>query len=416
MLFSLDIRRARKGDCLMLHYGSADDPGLALIDGGPAQVYRPYMKPRLSQIRKARDLDNEASLDVDLMMVSHIDDDHINGILELTKELADAKASQRPLPLKIRSVWHNAFDDIIGNNPEELLAAVTASFGAAALSGEPDTEGLDPDAAMVLASVGQGVRLRDDARMLGLRINPEVEGKLVMTQDDCKTIDMGKGLNLTIAGPMKKDLIALQKKYDAWLKKHEDKKKTKAALAAFTDTSVPNLSSIVVVAEAGGRRMLLTGDARGDKILKGLEQLGLLKKGDSLHMDILKLPHHGSDRNVAPAFFERITADHYVFSGNGEYGNPERETLQMLLDARGNGDFLMHFTYPIQDIDDEREKDWKKEQEKEKAKKKKVREDWSPLKHSLKAFFYEHNQLYNKVVIVEEGKPHIIDLLDKVDF
>jgi hypothetical protein len=41
-----------------------------------------------------------------------------------------------------------------------------------------------------------------------------------------------------------------------------------------------------------------------------------------MHVDILKGPHHGSNRNVERIFFKRITADHYVFSGNGEHGNP----------------------------------------------------------------------------------------------
>ena len=26
MIFSLDVRRARKGDCLLLHYGTDDEP------------------------------------------------------------------------------------------------------------------------------------------------------------------------------------------------------------------------------------------------------------------------------------------------------------------------------------------------------------------------------------------------------
>jgi len=421
MIFSLDVQRARKGDCLILHYGSKDDPGLALIDGGPAQVYTPHLKPRFTQIRKARGFASNESLPVDLMMVSHIDDDHINGILELTKELVDAKVSKKQLPLKVRSFWHNTFDDIIGNRPDELLAAVTASFGAAALSGEPDTEGLDPGAGMVLASVEQGFRLRDDARMLGLRINPEFEGKLVMTTDDRKIIDMGKGLRLIVAGPMKAELVALQKDYDAWLKKHKDEKETKAALASFTDTSVANLSSIVVLAELVKKRMLLTGDARGDKILEGLERVGLLKKGGKLHVDILKVPHHGSDRNIEPIFFQRITANHYVFSGNGEHGNPERETLQMLLDESGDEDFTIHLTYPIQEIDVERKKDWNKEQQKDKIRNKKnskvrVRENWSPKKHSLTAFFTEHKNFAKKVSSIKDGEPHVINLLDKVGF
>ena len=421
MIFSLDVRRARKGDCLIVHYGSKDDPGLALIDGGPGQVYKPHLKPRLTQIRKARGLGNDESLPVDLLMVSHIDDDHINGILELTSDLVVAADAKKPLPLKVRGFWHNTFDDIIGNNPGELLAAVTASFGAAALSGEPDTEGLDPAAAMVLASVAQGFRLRDDARKLKFRVNPEFDGKLVLATKDGESVDMGKGMNFTVAGPMKAEMVALQKDHDAWLKKHKDDKKKKAALASFTDTSVPNLSSIVVLAEVDKQRMLLTGDARGDKILKGLELVGLLKPGGTMHVDILKMPHHGSDRNIDPIFFQRITADHYVFSGDGEHGNPERETLQMLLDESGDADFTIHLTYPIDELDIEREMDWKKEQQKEKTRKKKnkkvtVREDWSPKKHGLTAFFAAHPDFKKKVSTVEDNKPHVINLLDEVGF
>lgn len=421
MFFTLDVRRARKGDCLILHYGSKDDPGLALIDGGPAQVYKPQLKPRLGQIRKARGLDADESLPVDLLLVSHIDDDHINGILELTNELVVASDAREPLPLKIRSYWHNTFDDIIGNNPKELKDAVTAQFGAAALGGEPDTEGLEPATAMVLASVPQGFRLRDDARKLKLRINPEFEGKLAMATDDGEHIDIGKGLSFTVAGPMKVELVALQKAHDAWLKKHKDERKTKAALASFTDTSVANLSSIVMLAEAGKKRMLLTGDARGDKILQGLELVGLLKPGGRMHVDILKVPHHGSDRNLEPVFFRRITADHYVFSGNGEHGNPERETFQMLLDESVNAKVTVHLTYPIKEIDVEREKDWNKEQQKEKTRKKKnsnvkVREDWSPKKHSLTAFFAAHQDFASKVRIVEDSNPHTINLLEPLGF
>src|SRR5262245_15293085 len=146
MFFTLDVRRARKGDCLILHYGSKDDPGLGLIDAGPSNVYKPHLKPRLAEIRKARGLAAEATLPIDFLMVSHIDDDHIKGVLELTKELIEAKAAQRPLPLKIKTLWHNTFDDIIGNNPQELTAAVTAQFGTASLAGEPDVDGLDPAA------------------------------------------------------------------------------------------------------------------------------------------------------------------------------------------------------------------------------------------------------------------------------
>ena len=418
MFFTLDVRRAKKGDCLILHYGSKEDPGLMLIDGGPSQVYKPFLKPRLDEIRKARGLAANAPLPVDLLMVSHIDDDHIKGVLELTKELLDAKAAKRPLPLRIDGVWHNTFDDIIGNNPKELTAAVTAQFGAASLSGEAEVDGLDPDAAKVLASVAQGFRLRDDTRGLSLSINPEFSGKLVLARKKGKKIAMKKGLKFTVVGPMNDEVVLLQRDHDAFLKKKEKEKGTAGALASFTDTSVANLSSIVVLAEVGKKSILFTGDARGDKILKGLELVGLLNPPDGkskMHVNILKGPHHGSNRNVERIFFNRITADHYVFSGNGEHGNPERETLEMLLAERGDENYTVHLTYPIDEIDVEREKDWKKEQAKEKARKSKnVRPDWSAKKNSLAAFFAANKNFAKKVAIVDAKAPHLINLLDDI--
>lgn len=421
MFFTLDIRRARKGDCLILHYGKKKDPGLILIDGGPASVYKPFLKPRLAEIRAARSLEPDASLPVDLLLVSHIDDDHIKGILEMTKELLDARAAQRPLALKIKGVWHNTFDDIIGNTPDELTASIKAQFGAASLAGDEDLEGLDPDAAKVLASVSQGFRLRDDTRGLNLSLNPQFAGKLVLAKKNGKKIDMGRGLKFTVVGPMNAEVVKLQKDHDAFLKTKKAEG-TAGALAAFSDTSVANLSSLVVLAEAGKKKMLLTGDARGDKVLTGLELVGLLKAGgkSKLKVDVLKGPHHGSDRNVEPIFFRRIVARHYVFSGNGEHGNPERATLQMLLDERGDDDYTIHLTYPIKEIDKGRKADWEKEQAKEKERKAKnptakVRPNWSAAKNSIAAFLVENKTFAKKIVITSADKPHLINLLEEID-
>jgi len=82
MIFSLDVRRARKGDCLLLHFGSENEPGLIMIDGGPGSVYKQHLRPRLLEIRKSRGLEKNDPLPVDLLMVSHVDDDHIRGILD----------------------------------------------------------------------------------------------------------------------------------------------------------------------------------------------------------------------------------------------------------------------------------------------------------------------------------------------
>jgi hypothetical protein len=169
--------------------------------------------------------------------------------------------------------------------------------------------------------------------------------------------------------------------------------------------------------------MLLTGDARGDKIIEGLQLTGLLGAGgdSTMHVDLLKVPHHGSSNNLERDFFERITADHYVFSGNGEHGNPERDALEMLFDARGGGKFTVHLTYPVKEIDEGRRDDWEKQQTKEKNKKKKkpatkVRADWSPKVHSLEAFFAKKRIPEGRIRVVDTDTAHLIDLLDAVEF
>lgn len=428
MLFSLDVIRARKGDCLILHYGSEDDPRLIMIDGGPTSVYAPHLRPRIEKIRKARDLKEKEPLQVDLLMVSHVDDDHIQGILDLTKELIEARMGKKPQLVQVLSLWHNSFDNIIDNSPDELTAAFKSQFGTASMEGElPDDVTIDADdedeetivaSLKVLASIEQGSRLRGEAESLGFEPNPEFDGKLIMATENGEAVDIGPGLKFTVVGPMKPELVKLHKKHEEWLIDLKEKGKSPPeALAAYVDKSVPNLSSIVVLAEVGDKRMLLTGDARGDKILEGLELVGLIEKGGKMPVDLLKVPHHGSSNNLDDDFFERITADHYVFSGDGEHGNPERESLQMLLDARGDDDYTIHLTYPIAEIDEARKAEWEKQQAREKSKKKNnVRPDWSPAEHSLGAFFAAHENLAKKVSIVEDDLPHVINLLEEVGF
>jgi hypothetical protein len=425
MRFSLDVMRARKGDCLILHYGASTDPHLIMIDGGPSKVYQPQLKQRIAQIRGERGLAAEQPLPVDAIMVSHVDDDHIKGILDLTRELREAKEAQQPLPLRVGSLWHNSFDDLLKTTPEELEA--TARFGAAAVNGAiavPKGEDAAQfrDTAKVLASIPQGRDLRLDGEFLGWKPNRQFDGKLILAAKSSKPVKMKGGVTFTLVGPLQPELKALQKKHDQWLRdrKKAKKKNPGAALAAFTDPSIHNLSSLVFHVEAKGRTMLLTGDARGDKIIEGLQLAGLLKKGtkSTMHVDLFKAPHHGSANNAEASMFERITADHYVFSGDGEHGNPERETLEMLFEARGDKPFAMYFTYPIDEIDAERKIDWKKEQAKEKSRKEKsgrgkVRENWSAKKHSLAAFLKSRNLAAagQTVTIVPDGTAHTIDLL-----
>jgi len=427
MLFSLDVIRARKGDCLLLHYGSKEEPRLMIIDGGPRKVYLPHLKPRLEEIKQARGLKNDDPLEVDLLMVSHVDDDHIQGILDLTKDLIQ----DDPKFLRVLRFWHNSFENIISDLPAELSASFTNKFGAASIEGEPPDLTIDSDeeeevvvsSLKVLASIKQGAQLRSDViKKLKATLNEDFDGGLILANQAGEAIDMEDGLKFTVVGPMVAELKKLHAKHQAWLKELEKGGKSpEDVLSAYVDKSVPNLSSLVLVAEVDEKRMLLTGDARGDKILEGLELVRLLDLNGKMHVELLKVPHHGSANNLDNDFFERITANHYVFSGNGEHGNPEREALEMLVNARGDADYRVHLTYPVDEIDIGRKKDWEIEQGKEMKKKEKnpdkpVRPDWSHEEHSIAALLESHEGLANKVRIVGEDEPHVINLLEAVEF
>jgi len=332
MLFTLEALEAKRGDCLMLHYGTAKDPQLVVIDGGPAGVFASSLRPRLDELKDDRSPDGP--LPISLLMVSHIDDDHINGVLELVKMLTRLKAKEKERPYEIEEVWHNSFEDLT----DEHAAASVAAVAAAAAAPSFNLRG-NHDATMVLASVNQGRQLRDELNNLECGVNSGFKSKLVMVRDQEKSrdVDFDK-LTLTVIGPHEDRVRALQ---EEWAKQVQ--KLGIAEAAAFADKSVFNLSSIIVLAKMGKKTMLLTGDARGDHVLEGLERAGLLKKG-KLHVDLLKCPHHGSDRNVATEFFRAVTADNYVISADGKHGNPDTAMLKMLSEARGEDEYTLYLT------------------------------------------------------------------------
>src|SRR5215217_3934987 len=166
----LETLRARYGDALLLHFGTEEEPRLILIDGGPPGVYGDALKPRLEQLREERGLEDGTPLEIDLGMVSHIDEDHIAGILELARELKDLQESEQPLPWTIRRFWHNSFDDILDN--EEVAVASAASVMSPASIGDL----LGPSGSLVLSSVGKGRELRNLLEFLDLEGNASFKG------------------------------------------------------------------------------------------------------------------------------------------------------------------------------------------------------------------------------------------------
>ncbi len=343
MIFTLEALEAQKGDCLILSWGKTNEVVRHIvIDGGPAGVWASSLSKRLDLLRKNHKIPKLESLPIEMVMVSHIDDDHINGVLEFFSMIEDV---QPAVPYRVKTLWYNSFDDILSNGSEELRSSV-ASLGAEVASGKVasalfgEGEGGRHSAAVV-ASVNQGRQLRAKAEGLKILMNMGFKG-LVMSQRQRVTFALADGLKFHIIAPSLERLTALHGEWEKHVAAHPGA----ASVASFADQSIANLSSIVVVAEMEGRTMLLTGDARGDDILSGLASSGFIDnaKTGKVHFDVLKMPHHGSNRNMTLDFLQRITADHYVISANGENNNPDTDTVEWIAKARAGESFGLHLT------------------------------------------------------------------------
>ena len=360
-MFKLEMIFAFEGDCLLLHYGESHAPDWILIDGGSRTTWRDRLRPLLGGM--ARRLGGPVPLR--MVMVSHVDGDHIKGILDMYKLLKDDHAEQ---VCTVDVLWHNSFDDIIDNDDEELVSALVTP---------PEGEEIeDPDVAMIVepASINQGRKLRRDAEALATEVNAPFTGLVRALEGPPEPIPQGSGLTFEVLAP---DATRLETFQEKWRKFLVDKGLAQVQAASFDDSSPANLSSIVVLARREGKSMLLTGDARGDDIVNGLvdgQLLGedaayprredfpegrsgtrqwkrALHEADaadpvpSFHVDLLKMPHHGSDRNVTEGFFRRVTADHYVISADGNHGNPDVPTLRMIAGARGEAPYTIYFSF-----------------------------------------------------------------------
>lgn len=87
-----------------------------------------------------------------------------------------------------------------------------------------------------------------------------------------------------------------------------------------------NNNSIGIILTHGNNRFLFTGDAEEK------EELDIIDSGISLHADVYKTGHHGSNTSSSKAFLETVSPTYAVIScaeGNS-YGHPHAETLNNL--------------------------------------------------------------------------------------
>ncbi len=351
----LKIFQSDKGDCMLISSQGAN----VLVDGGMSSSYNEHVSAYLGKLRNK-------SEKLDLVCVSHIDEDHISGILKMIEDEVDwrvadhhggsTKPPKSTRPPEIKEIWHNAFHEYIKDNNSEIEDTLAST--AAILSSSDDP--LDIGLGGLAYSVGQAIQLsrRLKPEQLGIPLNKRYKGKLVMYRKGKQAMTIG-GMKLSVIAPFPKDLENLREEWNDWLRENKKQlkqirdrvKKDEGSLGASmddisylialskilgdrTEVTAPNLASIMFLLEEDSKTLLMTGDGHWEDILNGLEKIGKLDRSKGLHINALKVQHHGSEHNIHEDFCKLLTADHYFFCGNGFSSNPEIDVIDAIIKSR----------------------------------------------------------------------------------
>ncbi len=369
----LHIFESAHGDCLLLE---GKDKKLMLCDGGMSSSMKSHVRGELGKLRTAGRV-------LEYIYISHIDSDHISGVLQLledevewrvheyqmTTDSPPATPPRVPRPPVIKGLLHNSFKDQIGINQTtavaDLLAAAVPSLFATA---EPGLVDVGLELQDIATSIPEAIKISrlsaSDALDIPVnRLPGSTEpGKLLFFRDQVQSFKVG-GMKFTIVGPTDQELSDLKKGWVTWLQIAKDdvraiRRELKRRIEEFSNgistdspfdlrdwngipdykgVTAPNVASLMFMVEEGTganlRRLLLTGDSQQDKILRGLRQTGYLAD-QGLYLDVLKVQHHGSENNLDAEFARQVSARNYVFCGNGLHGNPNPDVISLVFDSR----------------------------------------------------------------------------------
>jgi beta-lactamase superfamily II metal-dependent hydrolase len=295
---------ARQGDCLWFSYGPAQTPHNLVLDGGPERS-----RVLLSRVESMLAASPDRKLHIDLLVVTHVDNDHIGGVLELVENF--------PAGLSIGDVWFNAYRHLL---PPDRLGPDQGERLAAALDArkQPWNEAFQ-EKAVVIPDQGALPRL--------------------VRQD---------GLTITLLGPDRSQLVKLAKVWKDVVAEEEQAAKPEEsdrlgrndpwppdlpALAQQkfrSDRGEANGSSITFLVEYDGKRVLCAADAFSGRLIDSLDRL---PDGEApLPLDALKLSHHGSAKSTSSDLLRKVACNQYLISSNGSYfGHPDAEAMARVL-------------------------------------------------------------------------------------
>ncbi|RXF72860.1 ComEC/Rec2 family competence protein [Hansschlegelia zhihuaiae] len=317
-MFRLTMLPAEDGDCLLLDYGTEEKQHHVLIDGGRTSAYT-AARPYFDAIRARGER-------IDLLVLTHIDADHIEGLLPL---IADER-----FPVEVAEVWYNGFDQLSGL---ELYGPEQGDAFSAALKARAWPWNTAFGGAAVVLSNGKPFEVAGPG---GLKITLLSPTRQALAKLRATWVEYRQENGLPAAEP---EVPAGLEVYGREaLEVTPENVGALATSATSVDRTVPNGSSIAFIAEHEGRRLLLAADAHPSDLVRALRDHNG-RTAREIHL--AKISHHGSKANTTKQLVQEMSALRFAISTSGARNkHPNPEAIARLIHGRPAG-VELHFNY-----------------------------------------------------------------------
>lgn len=320
--------KAFNGDAILISFKENGTKRNILIDGGmPATYEKKGKNGKLEYGELKETVENIRSNGekIDLLIMTHVDDDHIGGLLKWFEKDNDVHKV-------IGKVWFNSGRLISEYFDEQEQAENLLEI--------PDESSL--------TSIGQGVKFEDYIEEKGIWDRSIVVAleyfeylgikfKILSPSPDKLKLLHGKWEK---EKPESLDTSAEKNDYDLTLRQHIERDKFKE------DTAIHNGSSIAFIMTLGKKNFVFLADAHPTVVADSLKAFGYSKQ-KPLKSELVKISHHGSKANNSTEILELIMTNKYVISTNGDkHAHPNKQFLARL--ASVNGVCEVYFNYPEQ--------------------------------------------------------------------
>jgi beta-lactamase superfamily II metal-dependent hydrolase len=330
-MLKVEMLAAQQGDAVWIEYGTRTSVHRVLMDAGtPASAAA--IRDRIARLP-------ESQRRFDLLVVTHIDTDHIGGVLKLLAE--------RPPGLTFDDVWFNGWEHItraggsrLGPIDGEIMSTFLTKLGW------PWNAGFDGGPVMV-AREGPPPqkRLRGGLR---LTVLSPFERQLSRLRTSWRSVVQAAGLDPHDPERWARLLEKIaQKGLKSSLLGARLDVNALARSVFQSDTAVANGSTIALLAEFEGKSCLISGDAFAPVLVEGIGRLLHARGLSRLSVDAFKVPHHGSRFNVSNDLLKSVVSPEYLFSTSGAiFGHPDDEAIGRVLATAAPSTRTLHFNYP----------------------------------------------------------------------